>query len=150
MTPFEASQKLHEARLIIHAVAQEVGSHDVAVATFGAFRAMDALMDAINATVSRPVSACNLRVGDRVAISPGSVPDMTVAVAEYAPQGGCIAFRIGFDVGWQEGVYFMNTQGWRQNGIYSWSDGFAAAPEDAATISARPSLYHEACPEAVA
>ena len=100
-------------------------------------------------TVSVP--ACNLRAGDRVAMCQASetyCPGLDeVAVAEYAPQGGCIAFRVGFKR--EDGsVHFMHTPGWYEGGIYSWSKHFWATPEDAERINARVDLFHEVYPDA--
>lgn len=99
-----------------------------------------------------PVSACQLRAGDVVAMCGRLEPTVKVAVAEYAPQGGCIAFRIGFEpesAGQAPGggTYFMRTPGWYSNGIYSWSSSFHVSRDDAATINARVDLFHEVYPE---
>lgn len=101
-----------------------------------------------------PVGACQVRPGDRVALcQPGEdyTPDFNrVAVAEYSPVGGVIAFCVGFESEHHEdGVNFIPTIGWGRSrpGHYSWSKYFYATPEDAAVINARVDLFHEVYPE---
>lgn len=101
-------------------------------------------------TATVAVDACQLRVGDRVSMCQASEtfdPGFyEVAVAEYTPQGGCVAFRIGFKR--EDGtVNFIPTPGWYENGIYSWGSRFWATPEDAAEINARVDLFREVYPD---
>lgn len=92
------------------------------------------------------VPANKVRSGDKVALCSGIEPTTEVAVAEYSPQNGCVAFCVGFKSA-DGGVQFI-PRGWKSNGHYSWSDHFYATPEDAAVINARVDLFHEVYPAA--
>jgi len=147
MTSREAYEQLHEARQMIHRVAQAFSGHEIACAEFDVSRAIDTLRGKIEDLTSVPVSVAILRAGDLVAIGRGDVPNLRIAVAEYAPVGGVIAFRVGWER--EDGsVYFMPRETrWSRSGTYSWGDTFYASPADAEVIRARVDLYREAYPE---
>jgi hypothetical protein len=97
------------------------------------------------------VAACQVRPGDRVALCQDTPDFNEVAVAEYSPVGGVIAFCVGFKSEHHEGgVNFIPTIGWGRAfpGHYSWSKHFYATPEDAEVINARVDLFHEVYPDA--
>lgn len=94
------------------------------------------------------VPMCNLRAGDMISFADGFPANSQVTLAEYAPVGACVAFRVGTLAG-DGSTNLMPRPNWGHHrpGTFAWGEHVYMTTEDAARANNRVDLFHEIYPD---